>query len=918
MRGPLPLLTLALIAIVTAALPGSAQATTPGVRVFKAFPSDTQAGGHPDVNFDIEIETDQGGISGQIDCGGEPCIVPRRFGVHYPEGFIGNPHVALKCSLSEFSTAECPSDAQIGTFVLAIAGQEENYYLYGPLYNMETNPNQAGLVGAATPYTGNPIFFELFGRTDSDYGLDVQSTAQLRVGFSHYRTKIWGVPASDVHTVERFQSPLKGSGICAVEPEKPLGCQGVTYQKATIPEAPFLQNPTTCDVQTLSAKADGEYFGGQTVHAEYPWPPTTGCSQASFNPSLTAKPTTSQADTASGLDVQLSVPQTQSPTAPAPSELRTSRVTLPEGFSINPNAADGKLACPEELTAIGTLFAATCPEYSKIGTLMLDVAALPAPIPGAWYLADPKPGEPYRVLLAADGFATHVKLLGRVELDPETGQITTVLSQPQAPLQEFALHLFGSERGLLATPSHCGTFSVKSEFVPWNSKLSTRHTLSTITIDSGPGGSPCPIGPRPFNPRVQAGTANNSAGLHSPFTLTLDRDDGDQNLTGLTVKTPPGFAGTLKGVPYCSEAAIARISAPGYAGKDEEASPACPVASQIGTVVTGAGASSHPLYVSGKVYLAGPYKGAPLSLVAVVPAVSGPYDLGNVAVRAAIQVNPTTAQVTTVSDPLPQILEGIPLRTRSVIVNLDRPDFTFNPTNCEPLSTDSTILGSEGASSRLSAHFQASNCADLPYGPKLSLELTGGIRRRGHPAIHSVFKAGPGEAATRRISVLLPKGELLDNAHIGTVCTRVDFAKDACPAAAELGRVEAKTPLLDQPLKGKAYLRSSSHDLPDLALDLEGQIDIEAVARIDSVNARLRTTFESLPDAPLSEVVLDLKGGSRGLLINSETLCGKPKRASVRMVGHNGARLNTKVKLQVSCGSKARKKHRHHTKKAGH
>jgi hypothetical protein len=226
------------------------------------------------------------------------------------------------------------------------------------------------------------------------------------------------------------------------------------------------------------------------------------------------------------------------------------------------------------------------------------------------------------------------------------------------------------------------------------------------------------------------------------------------------------------------------------------------------------------------------------------------------------------------------------------------------------------VSGDEGGTASLGANFQVANCADRAYGPKLSLKLTGGTKRRGHPAFHAVLKTGAGEANSRRISVLLPKGELLDNSHIGTVCTRVDFAKDACPAASVLGDVEATTPLLDQPLKGKAYLRSSSHELPDLALDLEGQIDIEAVARIDSVNARLRTTFENIPDAPLTEVILDLRGGSKGLVTNSVSLCDKPKSADVKMTGQNGAAVASKVKLQAACGKKARHK-RHNGRKAG-
>jgi hypothetical protein len=294
----------------------------------------------------------------------------------------------------------------------------------------------------------------------------------------------------------------------------------------------------------------------------------------------------------------------------------------------------------------------------------------------------------------------------------------------------------------------------------------------------------------------------------------------------------------------------------------------------------------------------------------VIPAVSGPYDLGNVAVRATISVDPVTAQVTTVSDPLPQILEGIPLRTRAIQINLDRPGFALNPTNCTGNDVATSLSGSEGASVQGTSHFQVANCSDLPYGPRLSLKLSGGVKRRGHPAIKATFTAQPGEANTRRVQVALPKGELLDNAHISSICTRPDFARDACPAGSKLGTAEASTPLLDTPLRGGVYLRTNpNRELPDMVLDLEGQFDIELAGKIDTVKGgALRTTFDGVPDAPVSSFVLNLAGGSKGLLQNSKSLCGKPKKATTKMTGQNGAVVKSKTKLQVACGGKARHK----------
>jgi hypothetical protein len=910
------LAALLLVAFAASAAQAEYQHAEPGFESFEIAPSTSQAGGHPDVIIDYTYRIDQiQGPPGEICESG--CLYGRSAKIHWPEGFIGNPHVAPQCTLPEFALASCPSDAQVGLFILGIGTGG----FVVPIYNLQTNPNQAGLLGFTAPLIAFPVFLELSGRTESDYGLDAASTPQLRVPFNHYRLELWGVPASDKHTPLRFVTPLVGSGFCAtgavpgVEGCPPgLGFGSETYAPPTIPPAPFLQNPTTCGAP-LTVTGEIEYYGGRVGETTIPWPATTSCNQASFTPSVTAKPTTGAADSPSGLDTTLRVPQTQSAITPSPSELKSATVTLPPGFSINTGAADGKTACPDLLSGIGTRGPASCPETAKIGTLQLDVAALPAPLPGALYLVEPKPGEPYRVLLTASGYATHVKLLGTVHADPVTGQVSILFKDlPQAPLQEFALHVFGSERGLLATPSHCGTYQVESDFVPWNTALAVRHTTNLITIDEGPGGGPCPAGARPLAPTLEAGVADPTAGAHSPFTLTLGRQDGEQNLTGISATLPRGFAATLAGVPYCPDPAIAQAQSAAHSGLAELAAPACPGASLIGKAVAGAGAGSHPLYTQGKVYLAGPYKGAPLSLLVVLPAVSGPYDLGNVAVRVAVSVDPVTAQVTAVSDPLPQILEGIPLRTRQIRLELDRTGFTLNPTNCDPFSIEATISGDEGAVTKAASHFQAANCAGLGFDPKLSIKLQGAAKRLGHPALRAVLKTRPGEANLSRVTVVMPKNELLDNSHLGNICSRVQFAADACPADSVYGTATAVTPLLDKPLKGKVYLRPGKHELPDLVADLRGQFDIEVSAHIDSPKGEgLRARFENIPDAPVSEFVLEMDGGKKGLLINSKGICSVDRRTKQMLRGQNGAQVSRRTKLQAPCGkaSRAQKRGRH-------
>jgi hypothetical protein len=895
----LGLLVLIVAALIAAAIPATAWAGGE-ILLYKTGTSSTQAGGHPNVT--LEVEFSEGAfLEGVND--------PRRIATHLPTGLIGNPHAIPTCTLVAFSQGECPPSSQVGiAAVFAFLGKS-----YAPIYNLEPKPDQAGLLAFYVQESGTQQYIELSARTDGDYGLDTDSSTIFHLFALHELfIELWGVPASPVHDEYRFKPPV-------VQDCSENSCAYGGAEAGVSPQ-PFISNPTTCG-EALETSMDVEFYDQTVGHAAGIWPATTGCSQLAFNPSLTVKPTTTAADSAAGLDVDLQVPQISNPFTPSPSEIRGVTVKLPEGVSINPNAADGKTDCKDPETGIGiTRGPATCPEFSKVGTVSIDSSALPGPIPGAIYLGEPKPGDPYRLILTGDGYGTHIKLAGSARADSQTGQIVVAFENlPQSPLTDFNMHFFGSERGLLATPTRCGTYPVVSEFQPWDAALANQSSTSFFEINAGPGGSPCPGSARSLAPRFDAGSANPTAGRHSTFRLEVSRGDGEQNLSGLTVSTPPGFSGTLKGIPYCPDAAVA--AAAGKLGVAEQSQPSCPAASQIGTATVGAGAGDHPLYVPGKIYLAGPYKGAPLSLVTVVPAVSGPYDLGTVAVRAALQVNPATARVTAVSDPLPQILGGIPLRLRSIRIELDRPEFALNPTNCESLATEGTIAGTEGAASPVSSHFQVGNCALLPFGPKLSLRLGGGVNRRGHPSIKATLTAQPGEANISQAAVTMPKGELLDQAHIGNPCTRVQFAAGNCPASSLLGTAEAVTPLLDNPLKGNVYLRSNpAHKLPDIVADLHGQINIELAGKIDSVHkGALRTTFEGVPDAPVTKFTLNLAGGKKGLLQNETSLCKAPKAATVKMIGQNAAVVSSQVKLQAACGKKkAAKRHARRGRKAVH
>jgi hypothetical protein len=882
------------------------------IHSYEASPSTSQAGGHPNLFLEFNIDNR---YSPQLKDPEDPekllpcaCNDAKDIIVNLPAGFIGNPHATPQCNAKEFAFNECTIDSQVGmSNPSGCLGAEICASNPEPIYNLIPPPGAAGLTGFKVPIFNDPLYTYLTARTGSDYGLRATVSGSERVfPIPSFVQELWGVPADPANDALRFKEPC----VLTCEARPPT-----TGYASNSPLVPFLSNPTTCG-ESLSSSMEVVAYDHGVTRAESPWPTTTGCSQLAFNPSLSANPTTTEADTPSGLDVDLKVPQPLSPSTPSPSEIKATTVELPPGFTINPNAADGKTACLDSAAKFGTEEQAECPEFAKVASFEVHSAVLPGVLPGAVYLGEPQPGNRYRVFLVADGFGLHVKLPGSVITNPETGQLVVSFQNlPQTPFEEFNMHFFGSERGTLATPTRCGTYPVVTTFTPWDSALSEQRSTQFFTIDSGPNGTPCPGATRPFSPSFTASSAGNTAGAHTPFTVKLTRNDGDQNLTGLTVVTPPGFSGTLKGIPYCPQSALDQLANPLYTGLAEIASSACPAASQIGVATAGAGAGSRPLYTVGKVFLAGPYKGAPLSLEVVIPAVSGPYDVGNVAVRAAIKVDPITAQVTTVSDPLPQIIGGIPLRVRSIQVNLNRPDFALNPTNCEPLSTDATISGNEGAVKTTHVHYQVANCAVLPFAPKLRLALKGGTKRTDHPSLTANLTANPGDANIASTVVVLPHSEFLDNAHLQSPCTRVQFAAEACPAGSKIGFAKAVSPLIDQPLQGWAYLRSSSNKLPDIVIDLRGQINVVLDGRVDSVNERLRTTFESVPDVPVSTFTLSLFGGKKGLLVNSENLCEAPRFAMIKINGQNGKSTAKNTKLTTSCGAKEAR-HKRHVRRA--
>ena len=935
------------------AFPAVAAASSTLERVESAYANedsspDTQAGSHPfQTTFTITTTTTD----------------TKDIAVKLPPGFLTDTNVLPQCPTAKFDEIlfehfdGCPADTVIGVARVVVAGEH-----LVPVVNLVPSPGQPARLGFEV--ASFPVSIDASVRTGAGYGaVATSSNIQQLEGLQEVNLTIWGDPADPVH------NPVRGSA-CLLEfeqgreqleyLEREYGLPPCEAPQNLIPSA-FVTLPTSCSGAaglTISANADLWAEPGVFPSEEVQYTPADGldgCNAEPFSPTISSKPTTDLADSPSGLEFDLHVPQSESPTEPATAHLKKAVVTLPPGLVVNPSSADGLAGCssaqigltsaPGATPVTTTPGAAECPTASKIGTVEVDSPLLaerneenevlrngegkiiPRPIKGAVYIAKPF-DNPFNSLLAIY-IAIHdpqsgvvVKLAGHVVPDPKTGQLTATFDEgPQLPFEDFKLDFFGGPRAALRTPATCGKYTTTSDMTPWSTPEGAdafpADSFETNTAASGSGACPSSEAQASNAPSFNAQTITPKAGAYSPFTLHLARADGSQQLGAIDTTLPPGLTGKLAGVQECSEAqiAVAESRSKPNQGALEQSSPSCPAASEVGTVDVGAGAGTAPYHVTGHAYLAGPYKGAPLSLAIITPAVAGPFDLGTVVVRTALYVNPETAQIHAVSDKFPQILDGIPLDLRSVALNMSRPSFTLNPTSCDPLSFLGSSISALGQSAALTSPFQVGECGKLGFKPKVALKLKGGTKRNKNPALRAVVTYPKGSYANiASAQVTLPDSEFLDQAHIGTVCTRVQFAAKACPAASIYGHATASTPLLDQPLSGPVYLRSSSHKLPDLVADLNGQIEVTLAGKVDTgKGGGIRNTFELVPDAPVSKFVLSMQGGNKGLLVNSENICKKPQKATVHLTAQNGKVSDTTPLIANSCGGKGKKHHAHRT-----
>jgi len=907
----------------------------------------TQAAGHPysaGAKFELNTElNDEGKIFIQES-------ELREVVAEVPEGLIGSTTAVPTCPRDVFfvTGGVCPASTQVGIANIRLAINDTGEVVPVPVYSLDPPvgaPAQFGL----SPLVQVPTLITPRLRSESDYGITLTATeVPQAIAVLGAELRFWGVPAAKAHDDERgyFGDNFVDELQYRCSQEGPQGSapydnivQGPPCPAGVTPQA-FITNAAECSAGPLEFGLDVTSWQGHTdsdtATLEDEGVPTgvTDCDKVPFDPEISVSPTTDAAKMPTGLNVELTMPTggILNPDGIAQSPLKKAVVTLPEGMTVNPSAGEGLGVCSpadfareDEFTRHGE----GCPAESTIGTVEVRSPLVDQAVTGHLYIAKPH-DNPFDSLLAMymvvrnTELGVMIKLAGKVESDSETGQLTTTFDDnPQLPFSSFKLKFRESARSPLVSPPTCGTHTVRVDFHPWSAsdhdnpapgEVVTRH--SSFQVTEGPNGTPCPgsNADRPFDPQIQAGTLQNQAGAFSPFFLRMFRTDGEQEITSFSAELPPGLTGKLAGVERCSDAALA--AAAGKTGAAETANPSCPASSYVGRSLVGGGVGPVLTYVPGRVYLAGPYNGNPLSVAAITSANVGPFDLGTVVVRSAFKIDPVTARVSVDaegSDPLPHIIDGIPTHLRDLRVYMDREDFTLNPTNCDPLSLSATLTGTGGdfadpgddSSADLHEHFQVANCANLGFNPRLHLRLFGrGFARSSNPRLRAVLVARPGQANIARTAVKMPSSLFLDQDHIRTICTRAQFATDTCPQRAIYGHAAATTPLLDNPLRGPVYLRSSNNPLPDLVADLRGLVRVEVAGRTDSVRGALRNTFDVVPDAPVSKFVLLLQGGNKSLLVASQNLCRGAQRARVNMLGQNGKRRLTRPKLRIPCGKR--------------
>jgi hypothetical protein len=907
----------------------------------------TQAAAHPDGSATMWLHRTGSGFSD-----GDPDNVWGRI----PPGFVGDLAAVPQCTAEQFAVKPilCPPESQVGTLHIFMGIPAASGATYSgstdeivPVYNLEPRHGKVAELGVSNLSTEDAVTARLVikARTHDDFGADVVvSQIPAVVPLLATSLTLWGVPWDSAH--DEWRPPIGWRPDPLFGEIQPMGlppADRVSYDPSWGPVKPFLSNPSECSGEELTTRLAIDSYqdpgpftgeGDPDLTAPTNWkvydspsPPVTGCEAVPFDASFDPQPSSSVADSASGLSVDLTVPQNDTPRdsngdplpVPGPgategeidqyvadavaywrsndglatSQMKKAVVTLPEGVTVNPSGAAGLEGCSDAQMGIvhqgdPPIFnnddpfdgkGLDCPKGSRIGTVEVDTAVLDEPLTGDVVLGDPKSTDPesgqmFRLFIVARSKERGLvaKILGSSTVDAETGRLTTTFDQnPRVPFDRIHLELKGGPRGLLALPPKCGKVGWTSLFSPW----STAHGTDSPVSDAGEFVIDQRCG-QPFAPTLDAGMSPRQGAGSGTFTLSFARQDGEQFFRGVSAKVPQGLLANVGSVTLCTNA--------------QASANACPLASKIGTVDGAAGAGSpFVLEKKGSIYLTEGYKGAPYGLAVSVPVEAGPFTgefaLKPIVVRQALRVDPATAQVTAESDPFPTIWHGIPLRVRSVVAKIDRPGFMRNPTDCSPKQIRATFSSTGGKTASAAEHFQVADCGDLSFKPKLKMAFTGKKRQArylGHPGISATLTQPAGQAGIKATTVRLPKAIVLDPERVADTSKQCEYEPSLvgnCPASSSIGTAKAVSPLLKQPLEGPIYFAKNRRinqfgrvvpTLPSLVLALRGEIAINVRASSDAIPGKaLISTFPSLPDAPVSRFELKLKGGKSGILIVS-------------------------------------------------
>jgi uncharacterized repeat protein (TIGR01451 family) len=945
---------------VTSAEPTTIGSALPfGVASFSApviFPDgtpDTQAGGHPySLTTNIALNTtgsehlnyigDPSGVSGEV----------KDILVDPPLGLIGNPQATPMCTQDEFRELICPPSSQVGVSHIVLSGGVTCPHCTstGPLatgvYNMVPPPGVPAQFAFSFNVGGIHVRTRLNARVHSggDYGVTVSASGIAQSGSTQEtQVTLWGVPADPSHDDQRCQYiGTVVEGVCTGPP----GTSEAPHP-AGVPPKPFLTMPTACPGTPLrtSIEADSWQEPGNFVSREATQAAVEGCGKLPFEPGLEARPTSTLADSPSGLNVDLHVPQPEGCKEEgggvecelAEAELRDATVMLPAGMVVDPSSADGLQACSEaqvgylaqKSVEVGyqqfTPGPAECPNGAKVGTVEVFTPDVNHPLLGGVYVAA-QGANPFKSLLAlyvavydpATGVV--IKLAGKVSLDPVTGRLTTTFdANPQLPFSDFKLDFFSGSRAALTTPFTCGSYVTSSVLTPWSAPEGKNAEPSSLpfAVSGAPGGAACvnSEAQAPNAPVFEAGTASPVAGSYSPFVLKLKREDASQRFGGLNVTLPPGLIGKIAGIEQCPQAAIEAAQGRSHEGEGalELAHPSCPAGSEVGVVHVGTG-SGAPVYVAGHAYFAGRYEGAPFSLVIVTPALAGPFDFGSVVVRAALYINPSTAQVTVRSDPFPRILDGVPLDIRDVNVDMNRSQFTLNPTSCAAMAVTGEESSTAGSTAVLSDRFQAGGCATLPFKPGFTVSTSAKATRADGTSV--TFKISyPASALGKEAWLSAAKFEFPKQlpARLSTIqksCPAGTFDANpaACGVGSRIGTAMVRTQLLPVALEGPVYFVSNGNQkFPEAVIVLQGDgvtVDLHSETFINEKTGVTSATLPAIPGVPFEEATVTLPAGQYSEFTANTSLCTSKtvtvkRKVTVRSKGHKRT-VTRKVKENVT------------------